>query len=561
MSYHTARLQKILTKAEVEILLNLISVKIPSTDEEVLDFLDDSIFFNENSHIPRLKSYKLKSPNRKALHAINKGLLSVIFRKWINMTTHAIGYGIQVHIDLQWMLTNEYSNTLFTPSTENNESLLNAFALAIYKLFPDIHNYRPLVSMRFDEKLLPHLPVSTNELIEVTDDDEDVFLVSSSEDIDAEHGSNIGCLPYLPLWKVKRIDASCNIRVKDKHLFLKLCRASFLDGKVVLEPQKYDNNNIIAKSKGRKKTITMTIYDKEEEILKYINQPGQKWRRCLLTPDISDVVRYEIAVQPYRKWIFAHCNTEEKKVAAFEDIYGILPFLDNDFSIILLDNYFIDHIGQADWYNMQQLQHLLSSCIETGTISTQLRNTLCNGIIPLVAQAGGINNAWPMFHAGCQLPTCNNYVFGAKSKKTFKNYIISRNETHAQPVALDGLSDKKSFVNPYHPDNLTLYGTSVDAYNSVLFNASTDLLPLSARLYFTANLAAIISEHRRQMTFDFEKWLANYEKLLQFDDPDTRVKVARTSPYTITLSINGTTIKEWKVSEFVQKWVDTKKFR
>ena len=63
------------------------------------------------------------------------------------------------------------------------------------------------------------------------------------------------------------------------------------------------------------------------------------------------------------------------------------------------------------------------------------------------------------------------------------------------------------------------------------------------------------------MTFDFEKWLANYEKLLQFDDPDTRVKVARTSPYTITLSTNGTTIKEWKVSEFVQKWVDTKKFR
>ena len=63
------------------------------------------------------------------------------------------------------------------------------------------------------------------------------------------------------------------------------------------------------------------------------------------------------------------------------------------------------------------------------------------------------------------------------------------------------------------------------------------------------------------MTFDFEKWLANYEKLFQFDEPDIRVKVARTSPYTITLSINGTIIKKWKVSEFVQKWVDTKKFR
>lgn len=561
MSYHTARLQKILTKAEVKILLNLISVKIPSTDEEVSDFLDDTYFFNEDSHIPRLKSYKLKSPNRKSLHAINKGLLSVIFRKWINMTTHSICYGIQVHVDLQWIMTNEYSNTLFTPSNDNNKALLNAFALAIYKLFPDIHKYRPLVSMRLDEKLLPHLPVSTNELIEVTDDDEDVFLVSSSESIDADHGSNIGCLPYMPLWKVKRIDASCNIRVEDKQLFLKLCRASFLDGKLVLEPQKYDNNNIIAKSKGRKKTITMTIYDKEEEILKYINQPGQKWRRCLLTPDISDVVRYEIAVQPYHKWIFAHCNTEEKKVAAFEDIYGILPFLDNDFSIILLDDYFINHIGRADWYNREQLQHLLSSCSEAGTISMQLRNTLCNGIIPLVAQAGGINNAWPMFHAGCQLPTCNNYVFGAKSKKTFKNYIISRNETHAQPVALDGLSDKKSFVNPYHPDNLTLYGTSVDAYNSVLFTAPNDLIPLSARLHFTANLAAIISEHRRQMTFDFEKWLAQYEKLYQLDDAGTHVKIAKTSPYTITLSINGTTIKEWKVSAFVQKWVDTKKFR
>lgn len=561
MSYHTARLQKILTKAEVKILLNLISVKIPSTDEEVSDFLDDTYFFNEDSHIPRLKSYKLKSPNRKSLHAINKGLLSVIFRKWINMTTHSICYGIQVHVDLQWILTNEYSNTLFTPSNDNNKALLNAFALAIYKLFPDIHKYRPLVSMRLDEKLLPHLPVSTNELIEVTDDDEDVFLVSASEYIDSDHGSNIGCLPYMPLWKVKRIDASCNIRVEDKQLFLKLCRASFLDGKLVLEPQKYDNNNIIAKSKGRKKTITMTIYDKEEEILKYINQPGQKWRKCLLTPDIIDVVRYEIAVQPYRHWIFAHCNVDEKKVAAFEDIYGILPFLDNDFSIILLDDYFINHIGRADWYNREQLQHLLSSCSEAGTISTQLRNTLCIGIIPLVAKAGGINNAWPMFRAGYQLPTCNNNVFGAKSNKTFKNYITSRNATHAQPVALNGFSDKKSFVNPYHPDNLTLYGTSLDTYNSVLFSASADWLPLSARLYFTANLAAIISEHRRQMTFDFEKWLANYEKLFQFDEPDTRVKVARTSPYTITLSTNGTTIKEWKVSEFVQKWVDTKKFR
>ena len=155
----------------------------------------------------------------------------------------------------------------------------------------------------------------------------------------------------------------------------------------------------------------------------------------------------------------------------------------------------------------------------------------------------------------------NNNVFGRMSNKTFKNYVTSGNETHAQPVALDGFSDKKSFVNPYHPDNLTLYGTSVDAYNSVLFTAPNDLIPLSARLHFTANLAAIISEHRRQMTFDFEKWLANYEKLFQFDEPDIRVKVARTSPYTITLNINGTTINEWKVSEFVQKWVDTKKFR
>lgn len=552
MSYHTARLQKILTKAEVEILLNLISVKIPSTDEEVLDFLDNSIFFNENSHIPRLKSYKLKSPNRKALHAINKGLLSVIFRKWINMTTHAICYGIQIHIDLQWMLTNEYSNVLFTPSKYNNESLIDAFASAIYKLFPAIHNYRPFISMHLDNMILPYHSASTNDLIEVADDDEDVLLVSSV--VDTEHGSNIGCLPYMPLWKVKRIDASCNIRVNDKQLFLKLCRASFLDGKLVLEPQKYDNNNIIAKSKGRNKTITMTLYDKEEEILKYIDKPGQKWRECLLTSDISDVVRYEIAVQPYRQWIFGHCRIDDKKVSAFEDIYGILPFLDNDISIILLDSYFINHIGQADWYNREQLQDLLSFFSEAGTISTQLRNTLCNGIIPLVAQAGGINNAWPMFRAGYQLPTCNNNVFGAKSNKTFKNYITSRNETHAQPVALDGFTSEKHFANPYHIENLTLYGSPIDKYNSVLFNTASDELPLSARFYFVANSSIILKEHNRQKTFDLDKLLSRYEKLYHHFWSDSDVKLSKTSPYKITLTIDGTTTNEWTVSDFLEKW-------
>lgn len=552
MSYHTARLQKILTKAEVEILLNLISVKIPSTDEEVLDFLDDSIFFNENLNTPRLKSYKLKSPNKKSLHSINKGLLSVIFRKWINMTTHAIAYGIQVHVDLQWMLTNEYSNVLFTPSKYNNESLIDAFASAIYKLFPAIHNYRPFISMYLDNRILPYHSASTNDLIEVADDDDDILWVSSV--VDTEHGSNIGCLPYMPLWKVKRIDASCNIRVKDKQLFLKLCRASFLDGKLVIEPQKYDNNNIIAKSKGRKKTITMTLYDKEEEILKYINQPGQKWRKCLLTPDISDVVRYEIAVQPYRQWIFGHCRIDDKKVSVFEDIYGILPFLDNDISIILLDSYFLNHIGQADWYNREQLQHLLSSCSEAGTISTQLRNTLCNGIIPLVAQAGGINNAWPMFRAGCQLPTWNNNVFGMKSNKTFKNYIASRNETHAQPVALDGFTNEKHFANPYHLENLTLYGSPIDKYNSVLLNTASDELPLSARFYFVANSSIILEEHNRQKTFDLDKLLSRYEKLYHHFWSDSDVKLSKTSPYKITLTIDGTIINEWTVSDFLKKW-------
>lgn len=542
MPYHTVTLQKILLKEEIELLLENISVPITNKDRVVTAFLDDTVEFDttENGRVrPSFKSKTyIKSPSRRALHAINKGLRSLKFRKWFDMTHSCVVYSLQVMVELQWLLTDEYSNTLYVPSKYNNERLFDAFADAIYSLFPVIKGYIPHI----DNRVEPFIPYKyaqkrNDELIEIElcDDDEEVFSVCSFKD--KNYPSEIGALPFMALWQVKRIDASRNIDVSDKELYLKLCRASFLDynGIKILE-NSHRNNNIEASSgSGR---VKLLLYDKKEKLEDKIPEPGNKWMKTLLKPEIDNIIRYEVQLKPNREWMFSHfyqtdvfhTAIDKANVQKFECIYGILPFLYEIVADRLLNYHYNIYISTANWYNTASLNDIFNNLYNEGTITSQSRHSIVDGMIPLIRYAGSnINDALPLFEIGIHLDSWSSAeetIFGGQSEKTFRKHINTRRETGLQLVPLDDLApEAECFPNPYHPDNFVLTGSAREA-NAViklpgllidsdpLTNSDKTQISFDNWSIYLNNAMLIDEQHRKQLAIDPDRIKEENEEYL-----------------------------------------------
>lgn len=243
-----------------------------------------------------------------------------------------VSYAFKIFLWLkpELLVTGQYTLQLFRYSPANYLALQEAYAAAIYELFPLAFEYAPL------DPQLGTYPEG--------------FPPSG-----AYINQNLSRLPYLGLCQIERLDVTKDILVGDAAQFEELVRKS------------YQNNRQL---KLKKKTYlladntvkTFKAYDKRRELAEeHTRSPNLQE----LLQDAAGVIRIEISIKnPDRdtlKSLFGLTIPVAPKAAPANLKCGLIPFLfEGGWGDRLMLQLWEQHIGTAPWLN----KHYLNKAVD-----------------------------------------------------------------------------------------------------------------------------------------------------------------------------------------------------
>lgn len=469
--FHTIQIQKLLSREEMQLLVDSCTISIKNIEE------DKARFFEENTEDPAdIPLRFLQQPSRATMRKVNKGLLQLRLGKFFNMTHRRIVYYVSILLDLEATVINDDTNKLYVASDHNNFQLEEAFAAIIYEIFPVTARFKPYideytssqVSYGVTMRPLPHAVRMCRPIEVMVDDDgdEDTYLAY-------EQGEEctLGSLPYLFLWSVKRLDISANLYVDNVNLYLDLAKKSFLSYYGMrLSKTDYGNSNVSAASGSG----GFIIYNKAEKIKDKCNAGtiGKKLREKLLSePLIENVARVELQIMPNRQWIrSSKSDLNAIILRPRESVLGPAHLLHEELSK-LLDEEYERFIGLGSWYKAAEYNRLVDAAREAGRISTNYCNQFKNGLAPLVTLAHTVEFAKTRYLSNAtMLPTWKNgeEAYGGSKAETFNKLVRNCRSIGLQPVLLNSAAKIDCVINPYYPDNFILCGDPKEN-NSIIF--------------------------------------------------------------------------------------------
>ena len=311
--YIACRLDALTHASDAEQRSHFLSTE-PDDDESYV--LEYDRFYRFVPGITRIKLLKIKEP-------------------WI-VNRPVYRFKIFIRIKPELLVTGVYSLQLFRCSPANYEALQEAYASAIWRLFPRAFEYEPLDGQlgTYDESPPPS---------------------------GAYANQNLSRLPYLGLCRIERVDITKDIVVANAARFVTLTKESFQDTRQLhMKTEKRKKRPyLIAESTSK----AFKVYDKRQELAeKHTRSPNLSE----LLQQASNVVRLEYTIKkPDRETINSLFGLKipkapEKSSPGFL-LCGVIPFLFNDYGDNLFCQVWLKHIGIAPWRSKYHIKEAIEN--------------------------------------------------------------------------------------------------------------------------------------------------------------------------------------------------------
>lgn len=418
----TAELLYSFSQPEARVLLSMLI--IPYGKEKKDNFLDVD---GDYHYLP--------NPRREQLDAVNPGILK------FGLSHDSDGtYYLRIVIHLESLLECKRSNRLYVATNRNNQLLRDAYALAMFTLFPGINAYKPIYKKEEDW--------AVGFVMKEIDYEEAFFNEVNNSN------NSIGKIPYLWLSKVKKIDFSVNLCVADKEKYLRYAKKTFFAGGKLKQRAFKGNNNVYGYNSSR----SVLLYDKA---LKYQDVGiGDN----ALAEEASNVVRYEVRIKPNKEKTIKLCGLVKDAIGDGETLCGLLPWLNEDIAWQILEDNYKQHIGTGKWVN----RYSFNKTIDASKYSTEMKGKL-KRLGELVGQSKSVRYALEQFIRGKEIGKSrdrrtvlagvnpNDDKAVRSRKQLFSSYIKKIRQLGIQPMRL---TDKEGteLANPFTDEAFNLQG-------------------------------------------------------------------------------------------------------
>lgn len=313
--------------------------------------------------------------------SMNPGIKAItIYRQKIYGSYYTDEFYISITIALEQLIAGKPTVELFRPSVKNNAALQDAYAAAIYYLFPEAFCLDGIYSIE-----------------ELTD---------------------LAALPYLGAAKVNEVAFTVDFRPDDLALTKKLVDASVRT--FSLNNAELDNDNTYLYTKSR--CTTIDFYDKLEKF----NTQGVV--DAALIAEATGRYRFEFTkYKPTRAWIQNNFHVD------INDGYyqlGILPFLNEKFADDVLYGYYDKFLGFEDWYSSKAIETMVNNA----DLSTRAKNELLTKTLPAISQARSVEAA----RSKCVTDSGYSIRTGVVkfSEASFRTQLKNARQAGVQPLTL-----------------------------------------------------------------------------------------------------------------------------
>lgn len=314
-------------------------------------------------------------------------------------------FKIFIRIKPELLVTGVYSLQLFRCSPANYEALQEAYASAIWRLFPLAFDYSPL----------------DGQLDAYTD---------SSPPSGAYVNQNLSRLPHLGLCRIERLDVTKDIVVADAARFVTLTKESFQDTRQLhmrTERRGKKRPYLVAESTSK----AFKVYDKQQEL-------AEKHTRSPNLPELlqqaSNVVRIEYTLKkPDRETINSlfrlNIPKAPDKTSPGFLLCGLIPFLLNDYGDRLFCQVWQTHIGAAPW----QSKYHIEKAIENSRVWPDTKE-LAKDVAYVISQKRSLNAGRAAFTEGVTIH--GREILG--TEEDFDKGIKTLRKIHVNPLRIPG---------------------------------------------------------------------------------------------------------------------------
>ncbi len=283
-------------------------------------------------------------------------------------------FKIFIWVKPELLVTGVYSLQLFRCSPANFEALQDAYAFAIWRLFPRAFDYRPLEGQlgTYSESFPPS---------------------------EAYANQNLSRLPYLGLCRIERLDITKDIAVSDASCFVTLAKESYQNCRQLnIKAEKHGKKRpyLVAENTGR----AFKVYDKQQELAeKHTRSPNLQE----LLQQAEGVVRLEYTIKkPDRETINGlfgmHIPKTPRRTSPGFLQCGLIPFMFNDYGDRLLLQVWQTHIGMAPW----QSKYHIKKAVKNSRIWPETKE-LAMDVAYVISRKRSLNEAKAAYVAGVEI--------------------------------------------------------------------------------------------------------------------------------------------------------------